>query len=149
MRRKTGAGLEGRRAMIAYGWVAMGGALGSALRFALDRWLTQSLGHALPWGTILINCAGSFVIGLATAIFAGGAGASAPPEFRQFILVGVCGGFTTFSSFSLQTFTLLNTDEPGRAVLNVMVSLTLCLIAVALGTVVPAAFTTVSRSVGA
>lgn len=134
--------------MITYGWVAIGGAFGSALRFGLDRWLTQALGQALPWGTIVINCVGSFVIGLATALFAGGTGAS-PPEFRQFILVGVCGGFTTFSSFSLQTFTLLNADEPGRAALNVILSLTLCLIAVALGTVLPGAFTTVSRSVGA
>lgn len=134
--------------MIAYGWVAAGGALGSVLRFGLDRWLTQALGQALPWGTIVINCTGSFVIGLAAALFASGAGASSL-EFRQFILVGVCGGFTTFSSFSLQTFTLLNADEPGRAALNVVLSLTLCLIAVALGTVLPGAFSTVSRSVGA
>lgn len=134
--------------MITYGWIAIGGAFGSALRFGLDRWLTHALGQALPWGTIVINCAGSFVIGLATALFADGTGAS-PPEFRQFILVGVCGGFTTFSSFSLQTFTLLNADEPGRAALNVILSLTLCLIAVALGTVLPGAFATVSRSVGA
>ncbi|MFT0862601.1 fluoride efflux transporter CrcB [Ancylobacter sp. G4_0304] len=134
--------------MIAYGWVAIGGAFGSALRFGLDRWLTHALGHALPWGTIVINCTGSFVIGLATALFASGTGASSP-EFRQFILVGLCGGFTTFSSFSLQTVTLLNADEPGRAALNVILSLTLCLIAVALGTVLPGAFTTVSRSVGA
>lgn len=135
--------------MIAYGCVALGGAFGSALRFALDRWITLVLGSALPWGTLFINMLGSFAIGLFAALFAGSHGAGMPLELRQFVLVGVCGGFTTFSSFSLQTFTLLNSDEPGRAVLNIMLSLSLCLIAVAAGYVLPGAFASVSRNVGA
>jgi CrcB protein len=130
-------------------YVAAGGALGSALRYGLNRWLTQILGDALPWGTILINIAGSFVIGLFTALFAGATGASTPVEMRQFVLVGVCGGFTTFSSFSLQTLTLFEAGEPGRALLNIALSLTLCLIAVALGFMLPGALTSLSRSVGA
>ena len=134
--------------MIGYGFVALGGAFGSALRFALDRWITQMMGSALPWGTIVINIGGSFVIGLFTALFAGTSAASTPIEIRQFVLVGVCGGFTTFSSFSLQTLTLFNANEPGRALLNVMLSLTLCLTAVAAGYVLPGAFTTLSRGVG-
>ncbi|MCX5477460.1 fluoride efflux transporter CrcB [Kaistia geumhonensis] len=129
-------------------YVAVGGALGSALRYSLNAWLTPLIGDALPWGTILINIAGSFVIGLFTALFAG-AGASTPIEMRQFVLVGLCGGFTTFSSFSLQTLTLLDAGEPGRAVLNIALSMTLCLIAVALGTIVPGAVAALSRSVGA
>ena len=74
--------------MIGYGFVALGGAFGSALRFALDRWITHLLGSALPWGTILINIGGCFVIGLCTALFAGTSAASTPIEIRQFVLVG-------------------------------------------------------------
>ncbi len=135
--------------MIAYGCVALGGAFGSALRFALDRWITHILGHSLPWGTILINMGGSFVIGLCSTLFATAAGASLPLEARQFVLVGVCGGFTTFSSFSLQTFTLLHSDQPAGAALNVMLSLSLCLLAVAAGSLLPGTLATLSRSAGA
>ena len=130
-------------------YVAVGGALGSALRYGLNRWLAQLLGDALPWGTIVINILGSYVIGLATAFFGGTAGALTPIEMRQFVLVGVCGGFTTFSSFSLQTLTLFEAGEPGQALLNIALSLTLCLIAVALGFMTPGALTSLSRSVGA
>lgn len=119
-------------------YVAVGGALGSALRYGLNRWLTQLFGDALPWGTIVINIVGSYVIGLATAFFGGTAGALTPIEMRQFVLVGVCGGFTTFSSFSLQTLTLLQTGQPVRAIVNVVASVVLCLLAVWLGHSAPA-----------
>lgn len=125
--------------MLTYAFVAVGGALGSALRYGMNIWITAVLGEALPWGTILINIAGSFVIGLSAALFASGPGASIPVDFRQFVLAGVCGGFTTFSSFSLQTFTLLDSGEPGRALLNVALSVTLCLLAVAAGYAIPSA----------
>lgn len=135
--------------MLAYGYVALGGAMGSILRFGLNRWFTLLLGDALPWGTILINIGGAFAIGLFAALFEGRAGAEVPFEIRQFILVGVCGGFTTFSSFSLQTLSLMQAGEPGRAVLNVMLSLALCLLGVTLGHMLPTAFATLSRSMGA
>lgn len=135
--------------MLAYGYVALGGALGSILRFGMNRWLTLLLGDGLPWGTILVNIGGSFVIGLCAALFENGPGASTPLEVRQFVLVGLCGGFTTFSSFSLQTLTLLHAGEPGRALLNVMLSLALCLAAVAVGYMLPGSIATWSRSVGA
>lgn len=135
--------------MLAYGYVALGGALGSILRFGLNRWFTLLLGDALPWGTILINIGGSFAIGLFAALFEGRAGAEVPFEIRQFILVGVCGGFTTFSSFSLQTLSLMQAGEPGRAVLNVVLSLALCILGVTLGHMLPTAFATLSRSMGA
>lgn len=135
--------------MLSYGYVALGGAIGSMLRFGINRWLTLFLGDALPWGTILINIGGSFIIGLFAALFEGAAGISTPLELRQFVLVGLCGGFTTFSSFSLQTLTLLNAGEPGRALINIALSLALCLTAVALGYMLPGTITTLSRSVGA
>lgn len=135
--------------MLAYGYVALGGAMGSILRFGLNRWLTLLLGNALPWGTILINIGGSFAIGLFAALFEGRGGASVPFEIRQFVLVGVCGGFTTFSSFSLQTLSLIQAGAPGRAVLNVLLSLALCLLGVTLGQMVPTAFSTFSQGLRA
>lgn len=134
--------------MLIYGYVALGGALGSILRLALSRWLGLLLGETLPWGTILINMGGSFVIGLFTAIFAHAAGAAPPVEVRQFVLVGLCGGFTTFSSFSLQTLTLLQAGEPGRALLNITLSLALCLLAVAVGYALPGTLAGLPRGVG-
>ena len=123
--------------MLAYGYVALGGAVGSMLRFGLNRRLTVMLGEALPWGTILINIGGSFAIGMFAAFFESNTRSTIPLEIRQFVLVGLCGGFTTFSSFSLQTLVLLNAGEAGRALLNVALSLVLCLVAVMLGYMLP------------
>lgn len=134
--------------MLLYTYVALGGALGSIMRFGLNRWFTILFGSALPWGTVLINIAGSFLIGALAAAFQG-AGSSTPNEVRQFLLAGLCGGFTTFSSFSLQTLDLLQAGEPARAALNVGLSVALGLTAVALGFMLPGAVATVSRSVGA
>lgn len=131
--------------MLSYGYVALGGAIGSMLRFGINRWLTLLLGDALPWGTILINICGAFVIGLFAAYFEGSARSFIPVEVRQFVLVGLCGGFTTFSSFSLQTMVLLNAGETGRAMLNVALSVALCLIAVTLGYMLPNAVNAVTR----
>ncbi len=141
-------GIPARWIMLLYTYVALGGALGSILRFGLNRWFTILLGSALPWGTIIINIAGSFLIGALAAAFQG-AGSATPNEVRQFLLAGLCGGFTTFSSFSLQTLDLLQAGEPGRAALNVGLSVALGLTAVALGFMLPGAVATVSRSVGA
>ncbi|WP_245272293.1 fluoride efflux transporter CrcB [Xanthobacter sp. 126] len=141
-------GFPARWTMLLYTYVALGGALGSILRFGLNRWFTLLFGSALPWGTILINIAGSFIIGALAATFQR-AGSSTPNDVRQFLLAGLCGGFTTFSSFSLQTLDLLQAGEPGRAALNVGLSVTLGLTAVALGFMLPGAVATVSRSVGA
>lgn len=133
--------------MLSYGYVALGGAIGSMLRFGINRWLTLLLGDALPWGTILINICGAFVIGLFAAYFEGNARTFIPLEVRQFVLVGLCGGFTTFSSFSLQTMVLLNAGETGRAMLNIALSVSLCLIAVTLGYMLPNAVNAVTRGV--
>ncbi|MFZ0828156.1 MAG: fluoride efflux transporter CrcB [Verrucomicrobiia bacterium] len=121
---------------MAYLWVAIGGALGSVGRFWLNGLVSSTrFGETFPWGTLAINVTGSFVIGVV--------GALANPEGRmdsssrafvtQFLMIGVCGGYTTFSSFSLQTLNLLRDREWLYAGGNVILSVLLCMIAVWLG----------------
>ena len=112
--------------------VAFGGALGSLARY----WLGLLLpGGTLPWATILANVSGSFVIGLvATGTAAGAPGSVLGETGRLFLMVGLCGGYTTFSSFSLQTLSLLQAGRVGPALANVALSVLLCLAAVWLGT---------------
>ncbi len=118
--------------MTSFLWVAMGSALGGMLRFGVARW-TASLDTALPWTTIAINILGSFLIGYFGALTLPGSRHAASDNLRLFVMIGVCGGFTTFSSFSLETFDLLRAGAPGRALLNAGLSVLLCVGAVALG----------------
>jgi fluoride exporter len=120
---------------IAYLWVALGGALGSVSRFWLNGLISEKFGATFPWGTLAINVTGSFAIGII--------GALAIPEGRmdsqsrifatQFLMIGVCGGYTTFSSFSLQTLNLANDGEWLYAGANILFSVVLCLLGVWLG----------------
>lgn len=114
-------------------WIALGGAIGSTARYWFNLWMTARFGEALPWGTIIINITGSFAIGLFAALTEPGGRLTVAPDVRTFFLVGICGGYTTFSSFSLQTLALFEAGEPARAGANVLGSVTLCLIAVWLG----------------
>lgn len=114
-------------------WVALGGALGSAGRYWMALAAARLLGAAFPWGTILINILGSFVIGWFAALSGPGTRLAAPDAARAFVMTGICGGFTTFSAFSLQTIELLRLGETGRAFANVLASVALCLAATALG----------------
>ena len=119
-----------------YGAVALGGALGSVAR----AWLGAAVGHLtgpeFPWGTLLINILGSFVIGWFAAITAGDGRWAAQAGWRAFVMVGVCGGFTTFSAFSLQTLELLHIGALGRAAAYVVGSVVLCLAGVWAGMVI-------------
>lgn len=113
--------------------VAVGGATGSLLRY----WGTLAASRIgwveFPWSTIAINVAGSFAIGwFATATMPGGA-SPASHELRLLVMTGVCGGFTTFSAFSLQTLDLLRGGDFTGAAANVLLSVLLCLAATALG----------------
>ena len=119
--------------MLTYLAIALGGAIGSGLRYWLNLAVTARAGEAMPWGTIVINVSGSFVIGMVSAMTAPGGRLDWPVEARLFVLVGLCGGYTTFSSFSLQTLALFEAGHPLRAIANVLLSVTLCLLAVWLG----------------
>ena len=121
-------------------WVAAGGALGTLVRFWINLLVTARAGEAMPWGTIGINVSGSFIIGLIAALTEPGGRLMLSPELRLFLIVGFCGGYTTFSSFSLQTFALLQAGEPGRAAANVLGSVVMCLLAVWLGYSAPSLF---------
>lgn len=112
--------------------VALGGAIGTIGRYLIAL-ATLPISQTVPWGTILINVAGSFLIGLFGTLTLAQGRYPVPEAVRLFVMVGVCGGFTTFSSFSLQTLDLLRGGALWRAGLNVSVSVALCVAAVALG----------------
>lgn len=116
-----------------YLWVAIGGALGSVTRFALANAMAVAVGSEFPWGTLLINVLGSFVISFFGMLTGTSQRFAVSQEVRVFVTVGLCGGFTTFSSFSVQTIELARTGQPGRAGLYVAASVILCLAACALG----------------
>lgn len=112
--------------------IGLGGALGTIARYLLSLW-TLSLSRDLPWGTIIINVAGSFVIGFFGTLTLAQGKFPVSESARLFVMVGLCGGFTTFSAFSLQTLDLLRGGAVFRAMLNVILSVTLCVAAVAVG----------------
>ncbi len=114
--------------------VALGGALGSVGRYWAALLVSQVLGERFPFGTIGINVLGSFVIGFYGTLTApGSGGVAASGEARMFVMIGICGGFTTFSSFSLQTLTLARNGAWFAVGANVLLSVALCLVAVTLG----------------
>lgn len=119
--------------MISYLVVAIGGALGSVTRFWVSGAIAQKFGETLPVGTLLVNISGSFVLGFFAALTSPDGRLLVSPGFRQFFMIGVCGGYTTFSSFSLQTLALARDGEWLFAALNTIGSFTLCLFAVWLG----------------
>ena len=119
--------------MIAYVWVALGGAIGSVCRFGFGVAAARLWGESFPWGTIAINIIGSFVIGFFGTLTAPGGLLPGGPNLRIFVMVGICGGFTTFSSFSLQTLSLAREGSWFGAAGNVALSVTLCITAVTIG----------------
>ena len=108
-------------------WVAVGSALGGVLRYWCSGLIAHGFGETFPWGTLFVNVAGSLVIGLVAAVTGPDGRLLVGGTARQFVMLGVLGGFTTFSSFSLQTLTLLQGGEWSRAVGNVVLSVLLCL----------------------
>jgi CrcB protein len=114
-------------------WVALGGALGSVARYAFSGVAVRWLGAGFPYGTLFVNVTGSFTIGLLAALVASDGRPLLGADARAFLLVGVLGGFTTFSSFSLETLNLARSGALGPAILNVAASVVLCLAGVSLG----------------
>ncbi|MBL8667466.1 MAG: fluoride efflux transporter CrcB [Rhodospirillales bacterium] len=114
-------------------WIALGGALGSVLRFWCSIAVARTVGETFPWGTLLVNVVGSFLIGLVAVTTGPDGRLLITSSIRQFVLVGIFGGYTTFSSFSLQTLNLALDGEWALAGANILLSMTLCLLAVWLG----------------
>jgi CrcB protein len=119
-------------------WVMIGGAIGSAARFWGSVVIAQRFGETFPWGTLIVNVIGCFVIGLFNTMTGPDGRWFLPIAARQFVMIGICGGFTTFSAFSLQTLTLIQNGEWLHAGGNVLFSVLLCMIAVWLGHVLAA-----------
>jgi fluoride exporter len=116
-----------------YLWVAIGGALGTLARFALSGFVAHHVGETFPWGTLLVNVSGSLVIGFFATFFGPEGRYLIGPTARHFVMTGILGGYTTFSSFSLQTLTLAREGDWLRAGANAVGSFILCLFAVWLG----------------
>jgi CrcB protein len=116
--------------------IGLGGALGSMLRFGLGSWIDSGAAKGnviFPWGTIVVNITGCLVIGFIAAISAGEGRIILSSLTRQFIMIGILGGYTTFSSFSLQTLLLAQDGQWWGATANVVLSVVLCLVGVWLG----------------
>ena len=112
--------------------IALGGALGTVGRYWIGI-LALPISRELPWGTIIINIVGSFIIGFFGTMTLAHGRFPASDNLRLFVMIGLCGGFTTFSSFSLQTLDLLRAGAPFRAGINVVASVVFCVLSVALG----------------
>lgn len=119
--------------MLAYFWIGIGSALGGMARYACSRGVALRYGETFPWGTLLVNVSGSFIIGLIAAVTGPDSRFVVSPNIRNFLMVGLCGGYTTFSSFSLQTLELIRNRDFGEAFGNVVLSVVACMAAVALG----------------
>jgi fluoride exporter len=113
-------------------YVMIGGALGSLARYLVS-FIALPISGNLPWGTIIINILGSFIIGFFGTLTLAAGRFPVSESWRLFVMVGICGGFTTFSSFSLQTLDLIRSGAVARAGINIVVSVVLCVAAVALG----------------
>lgn len=111
--------------------IAGGGALGAVLRYGMSNGIYRLLGRDFPYGTMAVNILGSLLMGFLFVLFVERTMVSA--EWRLGLLVGFLGAFTTFSTFSLETLALFDAGAPLKALLNIMASVVLCLVATWLG----------------
>lgn len=117
--------------LLVYFAVAIGGAIGSLLRFAISLWLLDRVGAGFPWGTLGINILGSFLMGMLLVAFT--EHWQVNPAIRYGILAGVLGGFTTFSAFSMETLQLLQAEAWMKAIGYMLASVLFCLGGAGLG----------------
>ncbi len=123
-----------------YLWIGFGSALGGIARYWCSGFIDRFSGGTFPWGTLVVNVIGSLVIGFFFTLTGPDGRLFVSTTARQFVMIGLCGGYTTFSAFSLQTLTLLQDGEWLQAGANVAASVVLCLIAVWLGHILAANF---------
>lgn len=114
-------------------WIAVGSAIGGAARYWVLTLVTRIGGGSFPWGTLAVNVTGSMLIGVFAAVVAPQGGFVADSASRQFVTLGLLGGFTTFSAFSLQTLQLLHSGHLAGAGANIAVSVAACLLGVWVG----------------
>src|SRR5262249_44529914 len=130
---------RGPGAMMTYMWIAIGSALGGVARHWCTAVATALFGAAFPWGTLFINILGSFIIGLFFALTGPQGRFDVPLDARLFVMTGICGGYTTFSAFSLQTLSLLQDGAWLRSSAYIVASVMLCMIGVWAGYLLAAA----------
>lgn len=124
--------------MMAYLWIAIGSALGGIARYWCSGVAARMIGETFPWGTLIVNVVGSFIIGFFATLTGPDGRVFVSTNARIFVMIGFCGGYTTFSSFSIQTLNLVQDGEWLRAGGNIVGSVMLCLIAVWAGYVAAA-----------
>ncbi|MDR3575976.1 MAG: fluoride efflux transporter CrcB [Anaerolineaceae bacterium] len=120
-------------------WVAIGSAIGGVSRFWLAEAFAAWLGTDFPWGTVVVNITGCFLIGFFSALTGPDGRILVSTTTRQFVMIGICGGYTTFSSFSLQTLNMAQKGDWSQAGLHIGISMIFCLLAVWMGSVAAAA----------
>jgi CrcB protein len=118
---------------VLYALIMIGSALGGGARYWCSGFVATHFGESFPWGTLIVNVTGSFVIGFFATVSGQDGRFLVGTEARQFVMIGICGWYTTFSSFSLQTLNLIRDGEIARAGANIGLSFVLCLLAVWLG----------------
>ena len=106
-------------------FIAAGGALGAVLRFLVSNGVHSFMSRDFPYGTLTVNVIGSFLMGLTYVMLIERLNLS--PEWRAFIIVGLLGAFTTFSTFSIETLLLIESSELSKALINVILSVVLCI----------------------
>lgn len=114
-------------------WIALGGALGSLMRYAVAGWGQRLTTTTFPLGTLIVNTLGCLAIGFLAALFAGPEGLRLREEHRLALMVGVLGGFTTFSTYAFETFSKADDRAFGQAAMNLLLSNALGLAAVWIG----------------
>lgn len=123
-----------------YAWIAAGSAVGGMARFWLSGAVARAFGETFPWGTLLVNVSGSLLIGIIAAFTAPDGRIFISSTARLALMAGFCGGYTTFSSFSLQTLSLMQDGDWWHAGANIVLSVVACLVSVWAGYALASSF---------